>query len=127
MTSYGIAGEAAKYKGKVRIFKGKLAVVVMNRYLTEPIPNLQYEIRNSRGTAFSGRTDSEGSICHRDVPLDDYRLILNDTEYKIPLLLPDDLPVQVRTFETPPEEPDEHTCPDFGQEDETEASDGGPR
>ena len=122
MSSYGIAGKAIKFKGKVIGYKGKIAAVVMNRYLTEPIASCQYEVRDSKSTIFSGKTGTDGSLCHQDLPLDIYRLIINNTEYRIPLLLPDDPPVQIRIFETPPEEPDEHICP--VQEDETGPQEG---
>jgi hypothetical protein len=56
---------------------------------------ISYEINGSEGNQYSGTTDESGFISHDNVPVDEYILTINGIDYPIPVLRPDEPPVQV--------------------------------
>lgn len=77
---------------------------------------ISYEIIGSEGNQYSGTTDESGIICHENVPVDEYILTLNGAGYAIPLIGPDEPPVQIFVDINPPEPEDETDYSDIDYE-----------
>ena len=64
-----------------------LSIVLYDDTGMNLIVNTDYQIEGENGRSYSGTTDDEGYLFHRDVPIDDYNLTVGESTVKVPVVL----------------------------------------